>query len=285
VLVGDSGFSALTFLDAMGRGGVTAITRPRLDAALYEPASPRRPGTIGRPRTKGARLPTLATVLTAKGTIWQRLTVPGWYKAGERAVEVTSATAVWRHAGLPVVPIRLRRPWPAIPAGPDRCLWHRWVLIRDPEDRFQPQALLCTDPTREPAQIIAWFVRRWSVGAERRSAPFQEARAHLGVETPRQWSDTAIARTTPCLLALFSISTLLANRLSARERRQAAATAWYPKPQPTFSDALAAVRRDIWREQALTTSRRSGHRAKAASSCQRPGPMPSATPLEWPKSS
>jgi hypothetical protein len=109
VLVGDSGFSALTFLDAMGRGGVTAITRLRLDAALYEPAPPRRPGTIGQPRTKGARLPTLATVLTATGTIWRRLTVPGWYKAGERAVEVTSATAVWRHAGLPVVPIRLRR--------------------------------------------------------------------------------------------------------------------------------------------------------------------------------
>jgi hypothetical protein len=238
VPVGDSGFSALAFLDATRRGGVTAITRLRLDAALYEPAPPRRPGTIGRPRTKGARLPTLATVLTAKGTTWQTLTVPGWYGAGERAVKVTSATAVWRHAGLPVVPIR-------------------WVLIRDPEGRFQPQALLCTDPAPEPAQIIAWFVRRWSV-----EVTFQETRAHLGVETQRQWSDTAIARTTPCLLALFSIVTLLASRLSARERRRAAATAWYLKPRPTFSDALAAVRRDIWREQGLTTSRRSGHRAK-----------------------
>jgi hypothetical protein len=146
---------------------------------------------------------------------------------------------------------------PAIPAGPDRCRRHRWVLIRDPESRFQPQALLGTDLAQEPAQIIAWFVRRWSV-----EVTFQEARAHLGVETQRQWSDTAIARTTPCLLALFSIIALLANRLSARERRQGTATAWYLKPQPTFSDALAAVRRNIWREQALTTSRRSGHRAK-----------------------
>jgi predicted DNA-binding transcriptional regulator YafY len=100
-------------------------------------------------------------------------------------------------------------------------------------------------------------VQRWQV-----EATFQETRAHLGVETQRQWSDKAIARTTPCLLALFSIVTLLAAHLPARERQQAAATAWYPKPQPTFSDALAAVRRAIWREQRLRTSRRRGDRRK-----------------------
>jgi DDE superfamily endonuclease len=56
VVVGDSGLSALLFLDAMRRGGITAITRLRLDATLYKPAPPRPPGTIRRPRTKGARL-------------------------------------------------------------------------------------------------------------------------------------------------------------------------------------------------------------------------------------
>jgi hypothetical protein len=239
VLVGDSGFSALKFLDALRRGGVTVITRLRLDAALYDPAPPRLPTTIGRPRIKGARLPTLASILTARETRWHRLTVPGWYGAGERTIEVASDTAVWQHAGLPVVPIR-------------------WVLIRDPEECFEPQALLCTDLTQDPAQIVAWFVRRWSV-----EVTFQEVRAHLGVETQRQWSDTAIARTTPCLLALFSIVTLLAARLPARERRQTAAAAWYPKPRSTFSDALAAVRRAIWREQALATSRRCRDRPKS----------------------
>jgi hypothetical protein len=238
VLVGDNGFSALLFLDAMRRSGVTAITRLRLDAALYEPAPPRLPGTVGRPRTKGARLPTLARTFTSNNTIWQSLIVPGWYGTGERTIEIASATAVWRHGGLPVVPIR-------------------WVLIRDPENRFAPQALLCTDLARDPAQIVAWFVRRWSV-----EVTFQEARAHLGVETQRQWSDGAIARTTPCLLALFSIVTLLATRLPARERRRITATAWYVKPQPTFSDALAAVRRAIWREQGLRTSRRQPDRTK-----------------------
>jgi DDE superfamily endonuclease len=238
VLVTDSGFAALLFLDAMRRGGITAIARLRLDAALYEPAPPRPPGTVGRPRTKGARLPTLSEVLTARDTPWQALRVPGWYGAGERAIEIASATAVWRHGGLPVVPIR-------------------WVLIRDPESRFAPQALLCTDPARDAAQMVAWFVRRWRV-----EVTFQETRAHLGVETQRQWSDTAIARATPCLLALFSVVTLLATRLPARDRRQVATTAWYRKPRPTFSDALAAVRRAMWREQGFVRSRRRGHGTK-----------------------
>ena len=230
VLVGDSGFSALLFLDAMRRGSITTITRLRLDAALYDPAPPRLPGTVGRPRKKGVRLPTLSEVLVAKSTRWQTIRVLGWYGAGERTIEITSATAVWRHAGLPVVPIR-------------------WVLIRDPEHRFAPQALLCTDLAREPAQIVAWFVRRWCV-----EVTFQEARAHLGVETQRQWSDQAVARTTPCLFALFSIVTLLAARLPARERQHVTAAAWYRKPHPTFSDTLAAVRRAIWRDQGLVTS-------------------------------
>jgi hypothetical protein len=153
---------------------------------------------------------------------------------------------VWQHGGLPVVPIR-------------------WVLIRDPLNRFAPQALLCTYPARDPAQIVGWFVQRWQV-----EVTFQEARTHLGLETQRQWSDKAIARTTPCLLALFSIVTLLASRLPAHERRQVAQAAWYPKPQPTFSDALATVRRAIWREQTFVTSRCRGHSTKVRS------PLPDA---------
>ncbi len=101
-------------------------------------------------------------------------------------------------------------------------------------------------------------MRRWQV-----EVTFQEARSHLGIETQRQWSDRAIARTTPCLLALFSIVTLMAGHLPARERQQVARAAWYHKPQPTFSDALAAVRQAIWREQAFVTSRRRSHSTKA----------------------
>src|SRR4051795_3713168 len=88
VLVGDSSFAALDLLAALARRGLTCVTRLRLDAALYAPAPPRKPGTVGRPRTKGARLPSLADVLADTGTRWVQVAVPGWYGGGERVVEV-----------------------------------------------------------------------------------------------------------------------------------------------------------------------------------------------------
>jgi hypothetical protein len=106
VLLGDSSFAALELLVVLARQGLTCITRLRLDAALYEPIPPRRPGTVGRPRTKGAHLPKLADVLVDGSTCWQQVVVPAWYGERERVVEICSATAVWRHAGLPVLPIR-----------------------------------------------------------------------------------------------------------------------------------------------------------------------------------
>ena len=231
VVVADSGFAALEFLAAASRCDVACITHLRLDAALYNPAPPRLPGTVGRPRTKGKRLATLAAVLADPATPWECVTVPGWYGGGERSIEISSATAVWRHGGMPVVPIR-------------------WVLIRDPLGRFAPQALLCTNLTQEPVQILRWFVQRWQL-----EVTFHEVRDHLGVETQRQWSDKAIARTTPCLLGLFSLVTLLGRQLTPHARRAIANSAWYHKQRPTFSDTLAAVRREFWHEQGFVTSR------------------------------
>jgi hypothetical protein len=232
VVVGDSAFSALEWLHALVRQNVTVVTRLRLDAALYEPAPCRPPGTNGRPRKKGKRLATLRHLLHHKTTRWQRWTVPGWYGEGDRLIEVCSRTAVWYHTGLPPVPIR-------------------WVLIRDPLQRFDPQALLCTDLTQSPLTIVRWFVRRWPV-----EVTFQEVRKSLGVETQRQWTQQAIARTTPCLLALFSVVTLLADRLVRRGSLPLPQDVWYRKARPTFADALAAVRQQYWTHAGFHISHR-----------------------------
>ncbi len=189
VAVADSTYAALELLAACRswRQPITGVARLRRDAALDAPAPPRRPRQRGRPRLKGARLPTLAAVAADPTTAWACLTVAQWYGAGERREEVASAPAVWYHSGLPPVPLR-------------------WVLIRDPQGQFPTQALLCTDPAAEPAHVLNWFVRRWQL-----EVTCEEARRHLGVETQRQWSDLAIARTTPGLLGLFSLVTLLAD--------------------------------------------------------------------------
>ena len=115
------------------------------------------------------------------------------------------------------------------------------MLIRDSLGTFAPQALLCTDPAADPIQILEWFVLRCQL-----EVTFQEVRTHLGVETQRQWSDLAIARTTPVLLGLFSWSTLAAHALQKQRPMTQRTVAWYDKPSPTFVDAIALVRRHLW---------------------------------------
>ena len=231
IMVGDSSFAAVELLGSLA-SHMTCITRLRLDARLYAPAPPRLPGTRGRPRKKGARLPALSAVLTDHKTRWQRLVVPRWYEQAARPIEIASGTAVWYHAGLPVLPLR-------------------WVLIRDPLGRFDSQALLCTQPDLKPLEIVQHFVQRWQV-----EVTFAQVRRHLGVETQRQWSALAIARTTPVLLALYSLVTLLATRLVQRGVLPIRQAAWYHKTLPTFSDALAAVRKHWWHSIGLSTSTR-----------------------------
>jgi len=221
IVVADSSFAVLELLNCLRRA-MTLITRLRLDAQLFAPAPARVPGAPGRPRKKGARLPRLLEVLEDPRTRWQAHTVRPWYGELSRTIECTSGTAVWYHAGCPVLPIR-------------------WVLIRDPQHRFDPVALLSTDVTLEAGEIVEYFVRRWQV-----EVTFEEARRHLGLETQRQGSDRAIARTTPVLLGLFSIVTLLAHELRRRGRLPLRIAAWYPKPRLTFTDALAAVRAHCW---------------------------------------
>jgi hypothetical protein len=231
VAVADRAYASLKLLQRCRklRNPITFITRLRLDAALYEPAPPRRPRQIGRPRLKGERLPNLSEVAVDPRTVWKPTTIADWYGSEERKVEMTSATAVWYSTGLFAVPVR-------------------WVLIRDPEGEFKTQALLCTDLDADPKKILRWFVTRWQL-----EVTFQEMRRHLGFETQRQWSDMAIGRTTPALLGLFSLVALFAHQ-RIREaagvfRRQAA---WYHKRHPTFSDALALVRKELWAQEQQT---------------------------------
>ena len=228
VVVADHAFSALAFLDAV-RQQVAVITRLRLDAALFEPAPPRRPGTVGRPRCKGKRLPTLQARLDDPNTPWQECTIHAWYATGKRTLQIVSDTAVWYHAGLPPVPIR-------------------WLVVKDPNGQLPPQALLSTDETITPKQMLTYFIQRWTV-----ETTFEEARAHLGMETQRQWNDQAIARTTPVVLALFAIVALLADTLHKKTACRVRQTAWYRKTKPTFSDALAWVRKHLWHHFSMST--------------------------------
>jgi hypothetical protein len=222
IVVADSSYAALEFLAWCTRQArpVTVITRLRLDAALYRPAPARRPGQNGRPRLKGERLPTLARRLEQGRTRWQACRLV-WYGGEVRRLQLATGTAVWYGRGKPPVAVR-------------------WVLVRDPKKRFEPQALLSTDLTLSARQIVTYFIRRWSM-----ETTFQEARLYLGLEGQRQWNDLAAARTTPIRLGLFSLVALMVQRQPAWQNAFRC-SAWYKKARPTFADALAQVRRALW---------------------------------------
>ena len=113
--------------------------------------------------------------------------------------------------------------------------------MRDPAGEFEDTPLLCTDLSATATQIIEWFVPRWNI-----EVTFQELRAHLGVETQRQWSDRAIGRTAPCLFGLFSLVTLMTIQLIGEDPLPVAQTAWYRKEQATFSDVISLAWRKLW---------------------------------------
>jgi hypothetical protein len=219
VFVADSSFAVLDLLKQVSTlPNASLLTRLRLDAALYDAAPERKVGQTGRPRLKGKRRRTLAALLLDASTEWTR----DWYGKGEREIDICSEVAVWYHCGK--LPVEIR-----------------WVLIRDVKGEFQAQALLSTNANHLPEEMVAWFMRRWQM-----EVTFEESRRHLGIETQRQWNELAIGRSTPCLLGLFSVVTLVAESLQTDTKQWLGVAAWYRKKQPTFSDAIALVRGCLW---------------------------------------
>jgi hypothetical protein len=231
VLVVDGGLAAVKLGLRCARLAVpvTYVSRLRLDAVLHDPPPAVLAGKRGPKPKKGKRQASMKARVKDPKTMWQAATVR-WYGGVERTVEVASGTALWYTPGEDPLPLR-------------------WVLVRDPLGKFEPQAFFATDQATVPVQIVEWFVLRWS-----EEVTFEEAREHLGLETQRQWSEVAIERTTPILLGLFSLVTLLAHRLSEGAELPVRSAAWYTKREATFSDALALVRQHLWSTMKCTNS-------------------------------
>lgn len=232
-LIGDGAYSVIHLGLRAQACGVTLIAPLRLDARLFDhPAAPitasgkkRR----GRPAKVGQRLPNLTEVATASTTLWHRGKL-AWYGGQSEVVDWATGTALWYSTGTPP-------------------LFIRWVLVRDPAGKRPLRAYFSTDTYQQAPAIIADFVKRWSI-----EVTFEEVRAHLGVETQRQWSDKAIERTTPALLGLYSLITLMAVAFFQDESIPVFQAAWYKKPHASFHDVLASVRLRLWRHMLFQTS-------------------------------
>ena len=221
-LVGDGSYAAIVLVQRCQRfkKPVQLVSRLRLDARLFDFPDPQPASKRGPKPKKGARLPKLAERLKDPETGWRRLEVVLYGQ--EHRLQCVTGVALWHTPGQDPVLIR-------------------WVLVRCPEDSFEPAAFFCSDPTVTPEQIVVWASLRWNM-----EVTFEELRAQLGFETQRQWSDRAIERTTPCLFGLFSLITLMAKTLHP-DHLPIRQTSWYVKDEASFSDVLAAVRSHFWK--------------------------------------
>lgn len=221
ILIGDGAYACMDLATTCIKKNVTLISRLRLDAQLFHAPVPEKK-KLGRKPIKGKRIQ-LKELLIDPEQIWQTTTV-NWYGGEQKKIEHLSFVCLWYHAG--VVPLTLRI-----------------VLVKTPDGKNTAETFFSTDIELAPTQIINYFVLRWNI-----EVTFEETRAHLGVETQRQWSDKAIARTTPLLMGLFSFVTLVAFSMHQVKALVSMETAsWYNKKgELTFSDILSIVRRSIW---------------------------------------
>jgi hypothetical protein len=231
VLVGDGAYGCIRLIRHCLElpGTVILVARFRWDAALYDPPPPPVPGKPGPKPKKGKRQPSLSERVNDPFAAWKTLWVR-WYGATHKELCVLSGVSLWYKSGTAPVPIR-------------------WVIVRDPTGELEDTPILCTELHATEQQIVEWFAVRWNV-----EVTFEECRAHLGMETQRQWSEKAIARTTPILLGLFSLITLTAMRLVKEGKPPILQTAWYRKTDATFSDVIALLRRQIWTARYYTMS-------------------------------
>jgi len=228
VLLGDGGYASheLAAFCHRHRRHIALISRCHPEVNLYDPPPVNRNRT-GRPRLKGRKRPTPREAV-ARGRP-QRATVD-WYGGGRRRVALLHGEGHWYKAGQGLVPIR-------------------WVHVHDVQGTHRDDWLYSTDPRLAPTQIVSWFTARWPI-----ETTFQEVRAHLGFETTRQRVAPSVLRTGPCLLGLFSVICLIYAEHQRRHGGGPRRSAWYRKAEPTFSDAVATVRRLFWEKTVFQQS-------------------------------
>jgi hypothetical protein len=191
------------------------------DANLYDPPPVVVGKRTGRPRKKGKKRPTPEAAVAA--TAAPKALNVSWYGGGRRDVEVVSGTGHWFKSGKGLVPVL-------------------WVFVRDRTGTHRDSYLFSTDVTLTAAQVIETYTGRWSI-----ETTFQEMRAYLGLETTRGWRERTVLRAAPCLFGLYSVVVLLYAALPAGTDRPGAVR-YRGKAEVAFSDAITAVRRQLWLE-------------------------------------
>ena len=225
IFLGDGGYASHELARFCSRHArnATLVSRFYANANLYAPP-PKPKGRAGRPRIKGRKLPSPEQVVTQSRL---RKTRVSWFGGSTRHVGLVSGAGHWYKSGHGLVPVR-------------------WVFVRDLEGTHRDEYFYCTDLTLSPEEIVTLYTQRWPI-----ETTFQEIRAHLKFETTRQWTAQSVLRTGPWLLGLYSVICLIFAEEVRGKKLRVGSRPWYTKTEPTFSDAIACVRRLFWWETIL----------------------------------
>ena len=221
VLCGDGAYASLV---ADGLERTQLVSRMRRNAALYEPAPPRA-RRRGRPRKKGARLGSLAEL--AAQAPWQRAELK---LRGRRTTRL-----VWSR------PVLWYRVWPK-----SQVLL---VIARDPAGIEPDDFFFTTDLSASPAWVAETYAGRWSI-----EDTFRNVKQFLGGQEPQCWKRQGPERAACLSLWVYGVvwSWYITTQGARRSWPQ---LPWYrSKRTPSFMDALAALRRVLWRRTIFATS-------------------------------
>ena len=195
------------------------------DARLYDAPPERQPGTNGRPRKRGHRLPTPGAMLAARC----RHVNLKIYGRSEQARVADACARVY--------------------AAPERPL--RVVAVEALSGGRGQQAFYSTCHEATAEQVITWYAMRWSV-----EVTFHDSKQHLGFEEPQGWTRRAAERTAPMAMLLYSLVVLWFAREGHRSW-QPLDCPWYTfKINPSFADMLATLRRLSVKKQVLSLALR-----------------------------
>jgi len=220
----DGAYGTLAGMD-LPRTHVTS--RMRRDVALYLPPPPRTPRQRGRPRKRGRRLPSPQQLArrTTRGWVSTIIDVRG--KRIERFL--LCRPVLWYH----VCPRRLVL----------------LVIVRDPTDTQPDDFFFTTDLSAAPATVASEYAGRWSI-----EDTFRSVKQTLGGEDPQTWKHEGPERAAALSCWIYAAIWLWYLKVYGTKPSWPALP-WYPqKCTPSSVDALAALRRTLWRERISANS-------------------------------
>jgi hypothetical protein len=215
--IADSAYGGETVLGHLPRN-CDLTSQMSMVTRLHAPPPERAPGTNGRPKMRGARLPSPKQMLEQRG---RRMTL-ALYGRHDRVRIVETTACCYRVPGRPLK-----------------------IVVVEPLVGGRPvQAFYSTQPEQAAEQVLTGYAGRWSI-----EETILGSKTYLGFEEPQGWSRNAVLRTAPIAMLLYSLVTIWFARVGHALYRPLVRPWYTTKTCPSFADMLTTLKNACVREE------------------------------------